>query len=515
MLAYFQQFLGAINSVSAVLIISSFIFLLASLLFYQKQQKLSVWFLFFCALLLGLGFTTIDAYIHLWDEQYHALVAKNMIDTPLTPRLYSEAPLAYNYEIWVANHVWLHKPPLSLWQMALSIKLFGANYLAVRLPSVLMHAMLVFVIFRMGRILYTEKVGYIAAIVFVFLNYPLELAAGLHTSEHIDVAFMFYITLSLWSWLEYNETKRQKWLVLMAVFSGAAILTKWLVGLLVYAGAGIIQVVFKKHRSSMTSWSSFFLALSITSLLVLPWHIYAYFSFPVEYTHEMAYNSAHLYSAIEQHEGGVLYYWDNLNVLYGNGDLIQWIVLFAMVSVPFFAKHRIHALFLMVVLLTPYLFFTVAATKMMSFCVIVSPLIIVVVTGFFSGLLSKLPKLKNTPYIRVLEGVFVIMIAIFLLRPKEAMMNHKLDTKESLLIKETYQDSQNAIQSFPFHSNKKYALSHANKLPEEKILWMFYKDNVIAYDHPFTLSEQQQLNNLGYTLKQIQWQGKKVFLLDY
>ena len=283
MFAYFQQFLEAINSVSAVLIIGSFIFLLASLLFYQKQQKLSVWFLFFCALLLGLGFATIDAYIHLWDEQYHALVAKNMMDTPLTPRLYSEAPLAYNYEIWVANHVWLHKPPLSLWQMALSIKLFGANYLAVRLPSVLMHAMLVFVIFRMGRILYTEKVGYIAAIVFVFLNFPLELAAGLHTSEHIDVTFMFYITLSLWSWLEYNETKRQKWLILMAVFSGAAILTKWLVGLLVYAGAGIIQVVFKKHRSSMTSWSSFFLALSITSLMVLPWHIYAYFSFPVEY----------------------------------------------------------------------------------------------------------------------------------------------------------------------------------------------------------------------------------------
>lgn len=116
---------------------------------------------------------------------------------------------------------------------------------------------------------------------------------------------------------------------------------------------------------------------------------------------------------------------------------------------------------------------------------------------------------------RVFEGVFVMVIASFLLRPKEALINHKLDTIESLLLKEIYQDSQNAIQSFPFDSSKKYALSHANKLLEEKILWMFYQDNVIAYDHPFTLSEQQQLNNLGYTLKQIQWQGNKVFLLDY
>lgn len=515
MFTTFQQLLGVLNSTSAVFIAGSFIFLLGSIFLFYKNQKLSIWLLFLCALCLGLGFSCIDAYIHLWDEQYHALVAKNLAETPLTPRLYPEVPLEYNYKVWVINHVWLHKPPLSLWQMALSIKFFGANYFAVRLPSVIMHAVLVFVVFRMGRLLYTEKIAYIAAIVFAFLNYPLELVAGHHTSEHIDVAFLFYVTLSLWAWLEYYQTKKLKWIVLVGVFSGAAILTKWLVGLLVYGGAGIVHLVFKENRTSFTKWKQLTIAGVITALVVIPWHIYTYYSFPNEYAHEMAYNTAHFFEVIELHDGDAYFYWDNLNTLYGNGDFIQWLILISVISIPFFTKHRAHSVFLVVVLLAPYLFFTLAATKMTSFCVIVSPLIILVTVAFLIGLINKIPKFHNIPYKRFLEGLTILILSIVLLRPKEVMINHKLDSEYGVMMKSIYEASQKGMQQIKLDPGKKYALSHTNKLPEEMILWMFYQDNVVAYEGSFSEDKQKQLLDLGYTLKEVEWNGNTPVLLNY
>ncbi|HQW96480.1 MAG TPA: hypothetical protein PLU58_11790 [Saprospiraceae bacterium] len=63
----------------------------ASLLaFLKKKYHLAL----FCILTTGLVvriFSSLDPMVHTWDERYHALVAKNMIDRPLEPRLYKES----------------------------------------------------------------------------------------------------------------------------------------------------------------------------------------------------------------------------------------------------------------------------------------------------------------------------------------------------------------------------------------------------------------------------------------
>jgi 4-amino-4-deoxy-L-arabinose transferase-like glycosyltransferase len=81
----------------------------------------------------------LDHFLILWDEQYHALVAKNMLKNPFKPTLYPVELLDYDYRNWSANYIWLHKQPLFLWQIALSLKIFGTTELAVRLPSILLH----------------------------------------------------------------------------------------------------------------------------------------------------------------------------------------------------------------------------------------------------------------------------------------------------------------------------------------------------------------------------------------
>jgi 4-amino-4-deoxy-L-arabinose transferase len=106
---------------------------------YQAKDNyhLAVWLLLIAGLLLRI-YTSTDFFLHYWDERYHALVAKNLINHPFRPTLYDTPLLPYDYFNWPGNHIWLHKQPMALWLMAGSMKLFGINEIALRLPSILM-----------------------------------------------------------------------------------------------------------------------------------------------------------------------------------------------------------------------------------------------------------------------------------------------------------------------------------------------------------------------------------------
>src|SRR4051812_4906436 len=55
-----------------------------------------------------------------WDEVFHAIVAQNVMKHPLKPTLVDAPYLPYDQMKWGENHVWLHKPILPFWQMAMS-----------------------------------------------------------------------------------------------------------------------------------------------------------------------------------------------------------------------------------------------------------------------------------------------------------------------------------------------------------------------------------------------------------
>src|SRR4051812_1318969 len=106
----------------------------------MQRIKVPAWFQVTLLTVLGLALRCymagLDPFLHEWDECFHALVARNMMDHPLVPMLRKGQLLPYDYQQWVGNTVWLHKQPLFLWQMALSMKLFGVSEFALRLPSI-------------------------------------------------------------------------------------------------------------------------------------------------------------------------------------------------------------------------------------------------------------------------------------------------------------------------------------------------------------------------------------------
>ena len=106
--------------------------------------------LLYIFLLLGfyLRFTAANhSYISQWDEAYHAVVAKNMLSNPLKPVLYKNPIFEYNYKDWGHNHIWLHKPPVTLWLMALSIYIAGDEEIIFRMPSVILSTLSIFITF--------------------------------------------------------------------------------------------------------------------------------------------------------------------------------------------------------------------------------------------------------------------------------------------------------------------------------------------------------------------------------
>src|SRR5688572_19622660 len=110
--------------------------ILAGVLGHRQRWRASMLALGLSALLIR-GYAAADRSLHPWDERYHALVAKNFIETPLTPRLYHTPVLPYDHRAWTGNYIWMHKPPLALWLQAGSMKMFGVHEFALRLPSVL------------------------------------------------------------------------------------------------------------------------------------------------------------------------------------------------------------------------------------------------------------------------------------------------------------------------------------------------------------------------------------------
>ncbi|MEZ4984025.1 MAG: glycosyltransferase family 39 protein [Saprospiraceae bacterium] len=99
-----------------------------------------------------------------WDERFHALVAKNLMEHPLKPTLYDDPVLPYDYREWSANHVWLSKPPLALWLMAGSMSLLGTGLFALRLPALLVSLASVYLTFLIGRRLFDTRTALTAAL---------------------------------------------------------------------------------------------------------------------------------------------------------------------------------------------------------------------------------------------------------------------------------------------------------------------------------------------------------------
>jgi 4-amino-4-deoxy-L-arabinose transferase len=120
------------------------------------------------------------------DERFHALVARNLIHHPLTPTWIENPVLPYDFKNWTANPVWLEKGPVPLWALSGSIRVLGADELAVRIPSIPRTSLAVYLTFLIAATLFDRDVAILAAFFQAINGLLVELAAGRVSSDHVD-----------------------------------------------------------------------------------------------------------------------------------------------------------------------------------------------------------------------------------------------------------------------------------------------------------------------------------------
>lgn len=470
--------------------------LVSGVLFFRFDKATMAVMVLLCgSFVMGCAFALLDPFLNLWDEQFHALVAKNLGKHIWHPTLYDVSVVPPGTD-WTGCHTWLHKQPLFLWQMALGMKLFGVSVFWMRFPSVLMHTVLTFFIYRIGKISAGDRVGFLGAALFTFAHFPLELVAGLYHTDHNDVAFLFYVTASCWAWFEHRQKQNGWWLLVIGLFAGAAVLVKWLTGLLVYAGWMSMIVLGRQWRET---WRLVF-SLVIAAAVFVPWQLYILWKFPEAAAREYRLNSAHFFETVEDHGGGWLFHWDAMEKLYGSGDAIPYIFLAGLVFLVFSVKDRAYKVFIAAVVTVTYVFFTLAATKMYSFTLVVCPFFFLGVASLvhrpLQWMSQKWPKARWPGY----AGVFVLALMCWALIDMDRVMRqHTLADADHNNGREENLEELSFIESLRLpEPDDRYVVFNANLTYFGAIPFMFHRDFAAAYDFLPTEAQIEMTVAKGY-----------------
>ena len=247
-----------------------------------------------------------------WDERYHALVARNTLRDGewFLPKLRIDPVIACDYANWTDNHVWLHKSPLFLWQMAASMALFGDSLAAMRLPSIVSGTLLTFLTYFVAKRLAGARAALAAAALSACWGFGIAQAGGAGGMDHNGAAFVFYATVGLVAVVQwdFDPDKRVRWLVLLAFATGAGVLVKSFLGLVPLGFLGL--VLLRRENWALRPWLFGALAGLAALAIAIPWNVFDYFAAPEEYIHEQLFVFRHISDAVEDHVGSAGYYFD-------------------------------------------------------------------------------------------------------------------------------------------------------------------------------------------------------------
>ena len=185
-------------------------------------------------------------------------------------------------ENWVTPWIWFNgehrpffgKPPLFFWTAATSIKLFGANELAVRLPAMLAAASLLAIMW----FTLAGRFGREAAAAAIMMTATSALFFFLFASVIVDMHLMLFVAGALFAHLAFSEEqdpRRQKrWSLLIFALLAGGFMTKGPVALVLF-GLPVLAWTVLRARWELIAKHAWGLGVPLFLLLVVPWFVLA------------------------------------------------------------------------------------------------------------------------------------------------------------------------------------------------------------------------------------------------
>jgi len=422
MIYYFNE------TFTGLLLICFLGFVTVYLHFIKKNQSLALGLLILTAFILRLFMIQLDPFLNDWDERYHALVAKNIMEFPFKPMLRTDPVLPFKVFDWSNNHIWVHKQPLFLWQMALSMKIFGVSEFAFRLPSAIMGAASVYFVYQIASMWIKNKdVSFIASLLYAFAYWHLEMCSGRFGLDHNDLCFAFYFTAGIWSFLKYIDSDHQrKWAIWIGVFIGAAVLVKWLTAFLLFGGWGLYIL---QKRFKLKYCTDLVLAIITSVVIFMPWQIYISQRFPIETGFMHEHNYLHIVEALGANKPDPWYHIINFEIIYHS--ILIYFIPFGIWHI--FSEEKVLKIFNWIsfaMILVIYLFFSlVVQTKMLAYPIILHSIFWILMA---CGII-KLKSITIDKWALNYQGIIMSLLCVGLillnLKPKQ-ISKHRSDDND-------------------------------------------------------------------------------------
>lgn len=467
----------------------------AALCWHRDRKELALGLLTGSALCLRLFAASLDPFLNQWDECFHALVAKRMMDDPFTPTLYAMDVL-HTTDSWTHSNLWLHKPPFFLWQISASLGLFGIEPWAVGIPSALWLTALVPVTYRMGRLLVNEHIGWIAALLTACSYYLLELTAGAVTTDHNDAVFIAAVACSWWALLELWHDGRAGWGALAGLFSACAILTKVFVGGVVFL-PWLVVVFLQKERKA---WKALLLGASIALGGSALWFGSLAVRFPQELVAQFAFDTGHLGEVVEGHTGNATFHFDVIDRLMS--PFTWWLVIPAYCLLVWRVERQDHRIFLTALFAAIHVVFALANTKMPSFTMVLFPLYLIALGAGFIVVVETMIVERHRSWV---TASLPLLLAGYFLNIELVQYRHTLASPP----KEHQQWRQQQMEALPVLAQLRAKIPEPERavvynVPALHHIQFMFATGIETTDQMPLEADVQRLVETGYTVYAVQ-----------
>lgn len=157
------------------------------------------------------------------------------------------------------GHDYLDKPNFLFWVSAGSMKVFGVNDFAYKLPSILFALLAIFSTYKLAKLLYGEATGRMAALILASCQ-----GLFLMTNDvRCDTILMSWVITAVWLIQEWLLSRQLKYLLLGAAAIAFGMMTKGPIALMVPVFCFISDWALKRE------WKNFFKAAYIPAIIVI------------------------------------------------------------------------------------------------------------------------------------------------------------------------------------------------------------------------------------------------------
>ncbi|HMS64816.1 MAG TPA: glycosyltransferase family 39 protein [Ignavibacteria bacterium] len=169
-------------------------------------------------------------------------------------------------------------PPLLIWIGYASTVIFGVNSAALKIIPFIFSLLCVIIIILMGNKIFDPKTGLFAAMIF-----SSNIIFNVFSKRfQFDYPYTFFILLSFYSIILFNENKNYRYLLMSGISFGFCLMVKILVGFYIPLIL-FISYFFIKDKVNFKLKDLIYLTL-IGVIIALPWHVFMFMKYGSEFT---------------------------------------------------------------------------------------------------------------------------------------------------------------------------------------------------------------------------------------